>query len=63
MDSVILCDAQFCTISFYQNVMEEHLVKIVCLLVTASIISHVITSMEAVLTIYVHLAGRAITAA
>ena len=43
--------------------MEERLDKIACLLVTASMLSHVITSMVAVLTIYVHLAGRAITAA
>ena len=43
--------------------MEERLVKIARLLATASIISHVITSVVAVLTIYVHLVGRAIAAA
>ena len=43
--------------------MEERLVKIARLLATASIISHVITSLVAVLTIYAHLAGRAIAAA
>ena len=48
---------------FNQNVMEERLVKIARLLATASVISHVITSVVAVLTIYAHLVGRAITAA
>ena len=43
--------------------MEEPLVKIARLLATASIISHVITSLVAVLTIYAHLVGRAKAAA
>ena len=63
VNSVIPIDVQIDTRFFLQNVRKVLLVKIAPLPVIVSTIGHVITSMEAVQTIYVHLAGRVITAA
>ena len=64
VNSVIPIDVQIDTCTcFIQNVRKVLLDKFALLLVIVSTIGHVITSMVAVQTIYVNLAGRAITAA
>ena len=52
-----------CISFLQQNVIMGRLAKTACLLAVASTMRNVITSMVAVLTTYVHQAGRAITAA